>query len=198
MKKEFFLFRHGQTQWNLEKRCQGHTDIPLNETGLQEAREMAGKFSGINLEVIYSSDLKRAFQTAEILSYEKRIPLLTSEKLREFSLGEAEGKTKEDLIQNYGIELWENFLSINREKDDISYPKGESRSDVYKRTMKILNTISEETKYKTIGIATHGGTLRNLISHLSVDEQISTPNCSVFKLDYSTQEKRWEFRGQQF
>ena len=81
MKKEFFLFRHGQTQWNLEKRCQGHTDIPLNETGLQEAREMAGKFSGINLEVIYSSDLKRAFQTAEILSYEKRIPLLTSEKL---------------------------------------------------------------------------------------------------------------------
>ncbi len=198
MKKEFFLFRHGQTQWNLEKRCQGHTDIPLNETGLQEAREMAGKFSGINLEVIYSSDLKRAFQTAEILSYEKRIPLLTSEKLREFSLGEAEGKTKEDLIQNYGIELWENFLSINREKDDISYPRGESRSDVYKRTMKILNTISEETKYTKIGIATHGGTLRNLISHLSVDEQISTPNCSVFKLDYSTQDKRWEFRGQQF
>ena len=87
MKKEFFLFRHGQTQWNLEKRCQGQTDIPLNETGLKQAKELANKFSEINLEVIYSSDLKRAFQTAEIISYEKGIPLLTSEKLREFSLG---------------------------------------------------------------------------------------------------------------
>jgi len=120
--------------------------------------------------------------------------------LREFSLGEAEGKTKDDLIQSYGIELWENFLSINREKDNISYPKGESRSEVYKRTIKILNTISEETKYTKIAIATHGGTLRNLIFHLSpkLDEQISTPNCSVFKVDYFTREKSWEFKGQPF
>ena len=111
MKKEFLLFRHGQTDWNLEKRCQGHKDIPLNETGLNEAKELSNKFSKIQLQVIYSSDLKRAVQTAEFLSSKKDIPLLLSKNLREFSLGAAEGKSHDELISTYGVELWENFLS---------------------------------------------------------------------------------------
>ena len=84
MKKDFYLFRHGQTNWNLEKKCQGHTDIPLNEKGLKEAEELSIKFEKIPLQVVYSSDLKRATQTAEFLSIKKNIPLLLSEHLREF------------------------------------------------------------------------------------------------------------------
>ena len=155
MKKEFYLFRHGQTDWNLEKRCQGHTDIPLNESGLKQAEELSLKFNQIPLEAIYSSDLKRAIQTAEVLSLKKNIPLLISEHLREFCLGSAEGKSHDDLISSFGVELWENFLSINCEKNDISYPGGESRYQVLKRTMKILNTIACESSYEKIGIATH-------------------------------------------
>jgi broad specificity phosphatase PhoE len=200
IKKEFFLFRHGQTQWNLEKKCQGHTDIPLNEKGLQEAEEMAIKFKEINLEVIYSSDLKRAIQTAEALAKKKEIPLFTTNGLREFCLGEAEGRAHADLIQCYGTELWENFLSINCEKDNISYPGGETRKNVLDRTIHSLETISKETKYNVIGIATHGGTLRNLLSHLGpeLDPHLKTPNCSVFKLDYLVQDNKWEYRGRLF
>ena len=153
MKKEFYLFRHGQTDWNLEKRCQGHTDIPLNKNGLKEAKELSIKLDQIPLEVIYSSDLKRAIQTAEFLSTKKKVPLLLSKNLREFSLGIAEGKSHDELVSTYGIELWENFLSINCEKNNIAYPKGETRHQVLQRTMKILNTIACESSYKSIGIA---------------------------------------------
>ena len=200
MKKDFYLFRHGQTNWNLEKRCQGHTDIPLNESGLKQAEELSLKFNQIPLEVIYSSDLKRAIQTAEVLSLKKNIPLLISEHLREFCLGSAEGQSHDDLISSFGVELWENFLSINCEKNDISYPGGESRYQVLKRTMKILNTIACESSYEKIGIATHGGTLRNLLSHIdsSFKNNISTPNCCVFKICYLSTEKNWISEGQIF
>jgi len=200
MKKDFLLFRHGQTDWNLEKRCQGHKDIPLNETGLNEAKKLSNKFSKIQLQVIYSSDLKRAVQTAEFLSSKKDIPLLLSKNLREFSLGAAEGKSHDELISTYGVELWENFLSINCEKDNIAYPGGESRYQVLKRTLKILNTIAVESTYEKIGIATHGGTLRNLLTHIdpSFKKNIHTPNCSVFKICYLTNEKKWISEGQIF
>ncbi len=200
MKKYFYLFRHGQTNWNLEKKCQGHTDIPLNEKGLKEAEELSIKFEKIPLQVVYSSDLKRATQTAEFLSIKKNIPLLLSEHLREFCLGSAEGKSHEEIISSFGIELWENFLSINCDKDDISYPGGESRYQVFKRTLKILNTIACESSYEQIGIATHGGTLRNLLSHLdpSLQNKISTPNCSVFKVCYLSPQKDWVLEGQLF
>ncbi len=200
MKKEFYLFRHGQTDWNLEKRCQGHTDIPLNENGFKEAKELSIKLDQTPLEVIYSSDLKRAIQTAEFLSTKKKIPLLLSKNLREFCLGIAEGKSHDELISSYGIELWENFLSINCEKNNLAYPKGETRHQVLQRTMKILNTIACESSYKSIGIATHGGTLRNLMSHIepSFKNNISTPNCSVFKICYLSDEKSWISEGKIF
>ena len=200
MKKNFYLFRHGQTNWNLEKRCQGHTDIPLNERGFKEAKELSIKLDRIPLEVIYSSDLKRAVQTAEVLSVKKKIPLLLSKNLREFCLGSAEGKSHDDLVSTYGIELWENFLSINCEKTDISYPGGESRQQVLKRTLKILNTIACESSYQNIGIATHGGTLRNLLTHIdpSFQKNINTPNCSVFNICYLSHEKKWISKGQFF
>ena len=70
-KKEFFLFRHGQTDWNLKKRCQGHTDIPLNKNGIKEAEELSIKLESTPLQVIYSSDLKRAVETAEVISAKK-------------------------------------------------------------------------------------------------------------------------------
>ena len=200
MKKNFYLFRHGQTNWNLEKRCQGHTDIPLNDKGIKEAKELSIKLDRIPLEVIYSSDLKRAVQTAEVLSVKKKIPLLLSKNLREFCLGSAEGKSHDDLVSTYGIELWENFLSINCEKTDISYPGGESRQQVLKRTLKILNTIACESSYQNIGIATHGGTLRSLLTHIdpSFQKNISTPNCSVFNICYLSHEKKWISKGQFF
>ena len=79
MYKEFYLFRHGETDWNKSRKLQGHNDIPLNSKGVQQAESLIDIISSFDLEIIHSSDLKRALMTAETLHSNLNIPLLESE-----------------------------------------------------------------------------------------------------------------------
>lgn len=85
-----FLFRHGETDWNREGRLQGHTDTPLNATGLTQAQALAESLRPHRLDAVVSSDLKRAQTTAQIVAEALRVPLFTEAGLRETDVGAAE------------------------------------------------------------------------------------------------------------
>ena len=96
----FYLVRHGQTDWNRAGKIQGTTDIPLNETGRQQAEQLAavlkersGYPAGTRIDAVYTSPLARAFQTAEILAKEGKLPLRRLTGLRERDFGCWEGKS---------------------------------------------------------------------------------------------------------
>ncbi len=86
----FYIVRHGQTECNILRKLQGHADIPLNATGEEEAKELAKQFIGTQFAVAFSSDLLRAKRTAEIISLEKNIAVMTTKVLREGNYGKQE------------------------------------------------------------------------------------------------------------
>ncbi len=90
-KVEIYLFRHGETDWNKERRLQGHSDIPLNEYGRELAVETAKALEGLTFDRAFSSPLKRAFETARILLAGREVPLETDERLMEMGFGDCEG-----------------------------------------------------------------------------------------------------------
>ena len=96
MKKKLYIVRHGQTDWNLERRRQGRTDIELNETGRQQAMELREKIAGIDFLVCYASPLRRAAETAQIIC-EDRIPIIYDALLVERCFGKTEGLVQDNL-----------------------------------------------------------------------------------------------------
>lgn len=79
----FYIVRHGETEWNVKGLVQGHTDIPLTKKGKRQARQLAKKLSRINFNAVFSSDLLRAKQTAQLIALEKKIAVKTTQALRE-------------------------------------------------------------------------------------------------------------------
>jgi len=110
--------RHGNTDWNIEKRAQGHSSNPLNDTGLSQARAVAERLAKGSWDFFFSSDLLRAKQTAEIISSHINQPIMFDERLRERDRGDIEGTTEEERIQRWGkdwrkLNLWqESYQSL--------------------------------------------------------------------------------------
>src|ERR1700749_4512270 len=104
--KRAILFRHGETDWNVEERFQGHIDVPLNENGRAQARGLVEKLAPMGLQVILSSDLSRALETARIAARGLGgIAVEIDPRLREAHLGGAQGLTREEIEKKFGLEL---------------------------------------------------------------------------------------------
>lgn len=113
----FYYVRHGQTDWNLEHRAMGQTDIPLNHTGIAQAASAAKLLATVSIGTICYSPLSRARQTAEILQKTLKSPLIEIPELQEFDLGPYQGKIKEQWFKNWregqelmGTESYQTFL----------------------------------------------------------------------------------------
>ncbi|TNE97341.1 MAG: histidine phosphatase family protein [Deltaproteobacteria bacterium] len=187
MEVDFFLFRHGQTDWNLEQRCQGSTDIPLNHTGIEQAKGLAEFMKDIHLDVVFSSHLKRAHETAKIITESKKIPLIVEKDLRETFFGEMEGKFMTDIVSHVGEDFWNSFRDFENTDPNLSLPGGETRGSVVERMSGVLDKIILEGQYKSVGISTHGSALVNLL-RLFWDRSQGFPyigNCSLFHLKYN-------------
>lgn len=178
----FYFFRHGETDWNLAKRCQGHTDTDLNKTGLEQAKILAKFLDDIELDIIVSSDLKRAYFTAKEISQRKGIEIETTEKLRECHFGEAEGLTVDEIKNKFGIDFWDKFQIRGHSNLDLSFPGGESRGSSIKRVQEVIDEYKDKG-FKNIAISTHGGIVRNYLGSLA-DENVSIEifNCCLYKL----------------
>ncbi|MFA6236709.1 MAG: histidine phosphatase family protein [Bacteriovorax sp.] len=191
MNRVFYIFRHGETDWNRERRCQGHTNTSLNETGKQQAIELAHKLSDFHLDIVVSSDLERAFSTGSMVAEKKGIPLIVDPRLREMSYGDAEGMLFEEAVSTFGAELWQKLQSFKRINDDVGFPGGETRKIARERFHAALMDLIETTSHKSIGISTHGGALRNILHSFLPEEfpMISIPNCVVYKCEYIAKTK---------
>ena len=96
-----FIVRHGQTVWNKEDRIQGHTDIALSERGVQQARLLRERLAAARLDAAYTSDLRRASETAEIILEGRDVPIYPTPRLREYRKGAHEGLTFEEIRSRF-------------------------------------------------------------------------------------------------
>ena len=158
MTKVIFV-RHGETTWNHSGRYQGHSDIPLNEKGLQQAKLVAQRLVGETISAIYSSDLRRAVQTAEVIATQHFLRTKILPEFREINFGLWEGLTYEKIMT-----VWPEVLSaIYSKPGSTLIPEGESFYDVQRRTMIGLGKCIANHHDETIVIVSHGGTMRVLL-----------------------------------
>ena len=146
------LLRHGETDWNLQGRCQGVADIDLNDTGRQQAREIAAALSAEKIHAIYSSDLKRAIQTAEIIGGAHRLEVAVDCDFRELDHGAFEGLTFADIRTSYPdfLERWRSAPA------DLVVPGGERLVDVEKRAWKgIERVVQGHPANATVVVVSH-------------------------------------------
>ena len=156
---ELWLVRHGQTDWNLEGRYQGQSDIALNSTGLSQAYALAERLDGWVFNAIYSSDLQRARQTAEVLADRLGLPVNEDARLREICQGEWEGMRLSELRQIFAENLAEN------EKDPLHAraPGGESTLEVAERVGRAVDEIAAAYPQSRVLVISHGFAVATLI-----------------------------------
>ncbi len=149
---EMWLVRHGQTDWNLRGIYQGQSDIPLNETGISQARQLARDLAGIRFNAVYASDLSRARHTAEIIARELGLTVNLDPRLREINQGVWEGKTIEHVQETYKPDFSRNPKYITTPRAEGA----ESLADVIRRMVAAVNEYLEKHADERILLSTHG------------------------------------------
>jgi probable phosphoglycerate mutase len=157
-----YVIRHGETDWNLTGRWQGHADVPLNELGLRQARLLGQRLAhdGVRFDAIYSSDLARAYQTAWELGAAVRVPVQLLPPLREIDLGAWSGLTYDEIERRFPTET-----ELLRQGQDIPRGGGESMAALRKRVIEAVEAIVKLHAGQTLALVTHGGCVRALLMH---------------------------------
>jgi broad specificity phosphatase PhoE len=158
------IARHGETEWNREERYQGHADPPLNETGRAQAQELARQLDGEPIDAVYSSDLRRASETAEIVGVRLGLPVERVTGLREIDVGSWQGLTKTQIDGR----PWD----------------GETYEQHSERVLQALRTITAKHPRGRVLVVSHGGSLRRvqeavLGEPLPVIEHCTVWTCSL-------------------
>lgn len=158
----FCLVRHGQTDWNLQGRYQGQSDVPLNENGRLQARALARQLQGQYFTAVYTSDLRRARETAEIIAETAGLPVILDPRLREIDQGEWEGQLVEAIKARY-TDLWQQ-----RTEDPASVrpPGGETVVEVARRVYAALDDITCQHPDGPVLVVSHGLALATVICKL--------------------------------
>ncbi len=159
MGNQIILWRHGQTEWNVANKFQGHTDIPLNAVGEFQAQHAAPMLAAINPTMIIASDLVRAQSTAHELVKITGLDVLTDARLRETNCGNWEGLTGDEIRK---VDL-DNLRQWSMGGDNPAGGIGERRSEVGARGVAAINSALAGKDNQRLVVATHGGTARTII-----------------------------------
>lgn len=170
---KLFIVRHGQTDANVNGIVQGWLDTELNETGITQAVQAARNFKS-EIDVIYSSDLKRAVRTAaEFRNNRQNIPYFEDVRLRERYFGDATGTSRDE-------HDWEQFWSID---DETNIPNAETLNDFTARVKNFLDELRTKP-YSAVLIVTHGGVLNRIQTILDPNHQhYAHENASILEID---------------
>jgi broad specificity phosphatase PhoE len=154
------LVRHGQTDSNQSRLLMGQSDMPMNLEGRQEAAHLAARLKQSRIDVLYTSDLERALETARIVAKAVGIEPVALAELRELDVGAAVGKTREELrVECPGL-FGESWL-------DTPFPGGESYAQLTKRVGRTLRELLARHEGRTVVVIAHGGTIRAGVAALT-------------------------------
>jgi broad specificity phosphatase PhoE len=161
------LARHGETDWNVEEIFRGRIDVELNETGVKQAELLASYLRDLRLTAIYSSPLKRALKTAELIASYHHLNIVVTDDLIDFDYGEWQGLSHQ-AVKDKHKELYAKWL---KKPHQVTMPAGESLDDVQRRAVGLVDKV----------IARHEGTVA-LVSHRVVNKVLI---CALLGLDNS-------------
>lgn len=156
---ELLLIRHGETEWNVEKRLQGHRDITLNREGMRQALALGRHLIDEPLDAIYSSDLSRALHTAQAIATPRGMHIQLEKGLRERCFGAFEGLIHPEIDARYP----EDYAAWQRRDIDARYPSGEFHAETLRefadRTLECVKRVASHAGHRRIALVTHGGVL---------------------------------------
>jgi probable phosphoglycerate mutase len=159
MSTNILLIRHGETAWNAERRLQGHTDIALNGEGRRQADAVARALAGEAFAAVISSDLQRAFDTAQAIAVQRGLPVQTDSGLRERCYGAFEGMLYAEIAQRYPAE----YAQWQARNIDALLPAGQRTAETYRqfyaRAVDTIVRLAQDYPGQTIVIVAHGGVL---------------------------------------
>ena len=152
---DLILVRHGETEWNRQLRFQGHGDMGLNATGLEQARRVAERLAGEAVGRVYASDLLRARQTAEPASRQLMLAMVTDPAFREQDFGLVDGMSVDEIKATHPL-AWDGWL---RFEEDYCLPGAESTRQFHARVMAAFHRTVAAHPHETLLVVTHGGVL---------------------------------------
>jgi broad specificity phosphatase PhoE len=162
MQTTLYLTRHGETEWNVERRMQGHKNSPLTSLGGSQANWLGDSLKGTHIDVIYSSSSQRTIETAQIIRGQREIELIHSDDLREIYMGLWEGEVTAAIEQS-DPKGFNNFWKNPDKYKPTNH--GESCYYLQKRVLPFVKRVIEEHGRKTILIVTHAATLKILMAY---------------------------------
>lgn len=179
---KIYVMRHGQTDWNAERRVQGRTDIELNETGIEQAENAREEFSKYDINLIISSPLKRAIKTAEIVSKEN-VPIIIDERIVERCFGDKEGICPHNEPNLPKKNFWDYTANLG----DWNV---EPVQELCKRVWGLLDEVKEQHNDKNVLLVTHGGTTKAINAYFEgiaadgVIPNVGIENCEIKEYEY--------------
>lgn len=183
MTTTLLLVRHGETDWNRERRFQGHADPPLNDRGRRQARELASTLAGDGISAVYASPLLRARETAEIVAAELGLAVALDDRLMEVDVGSWSGLTRDEIEARFPEEF------VRWRTGGHGWEDGETYEELAARALQALLGIGAAHPHETVLVVGHGGTVRSLLAHaaqldLAAHRAVVGPaaNCSVHRL----------------
>lgn len=154
------LTRHGQTDWNIAGRYQGHSDVPLNQIGQSQATQIAKRLSKETIHAIYTSDLSRAANTAQAIADFHQLEIKKNSRWRELAFGDWEGMTHQEMSA-HSPKLFEAWM---KDSLNISTPNGETLAQLAKRVNSASDDLKSQHKDQTVLVVSHSGALQSLLS----------------------------------
>jgi broad specificity phosphatase PhoE len=159
-----YLARHGESDWNVERRWQGHADRPLTDRGREQAELLAERLAGVKLEAVYASDLRRAWETAQAVAAPRGLEVVRLPELREVDVGSWSGHTRDECAERFpeAFARWQQGGS--------GWDDGESYEEMGARIVEAIRTIAAEHPDGAVLVVSHGGPIRAVHAHaLGVD-----------------------------
>lgn len=198
-----YVVRHGETDWNLARKVQGHSDIPLNTNGEKQAEQLAKELREIHFDEAFSSDLVRAKRTAEIVALEKKLAVTTTQALRETTYGKFEGLHLDEFLAIY--DEWDKLT--DEQKWNFQAADEETQAQAVSRLITFLRETAVAFRGKTILVVCHGGIMRTLLIKLGYGNWETVggfQNCGYIHLESDGVDffiknvkgvKEWQTRG---
>jgi broad specificity phosphatase PhoE len=177
-----FLARHGETDWNRQGRWQGQENVPLNAAGREQAMALSASLKKEPLAAVYSSTLRRAIETAQVVAAQHKLNVCRDERLNEINLGDWEGLTRKEIKTRYPelLEQWE------ADPYGVKPPNGESIAEVERRVIAVLQEIALAYPGETVCLIGHkvtNGIIRSRYLGLPLNDALqSVPAHAVWEV----------------